>query len=68
MEFSKDFLVGKFGVSIYEDPLLYNYQDHQQKLPRIGNGFVWTVSVIAGYNKRCVAVGDIEFGYELVSL
>lgn len=36
----------------------------------MGNGFVWTVSVIAGYKSRWFAVGDIVLGlgYKLVSL
>lgn len=33
-------------------------------LPRIGNGFVWTVSVVDG-TIRCEAVGDIALTLEL---
>lgn len=34
-------------------------------LPRIGNGFVWTVSVVDG-TILCEAVGDIALALELV--
>lgn len=34
-------------------------------LPRIGNGFVWTVSVVEG-TILCEAVGDIALALELV--